>query len=155
MFNHLYHLLFSMAFFLMEWAQKPNCTKLCIPEKVNKDSPKASRRTSVTEKFNVLKIGTVFEYHVFEIFKFSLNQIPNGFKTLSIGTQNRQTRNRSLNIWNLPTENDRLDSRAIILINALRKWVVLPTDELICGMDEKFFSKFLPSNCRSLRFWYW
>ena len=58
---------------------------------------------------------------------------------LSIGTQNRQPKNRSLNIWNLPTENDRLDSQAIILINALRKWGVLPTDELICELDENFF----------------
>ena len=98
-----------------------------------------STRTSVTEKFEDLKVGTVFEYHVFEILKFPPNQIRNGFKTLTIGTQNRQTRNRSLNIWNFPTENDRLDSRALILINALRKWVVLPTDELICGMDEKIF----------------
>ena len=72
-------------------------------------------RTSVTENFNELKIRTVFEYHVYEIFKFSLNQIRNGFKSLCIGTQNRQTRNGSLNIWNRAGENDRLDSRAIIL----------------------------------------
>ena len=99
-------------------------------------------RTSVTEKFKDLKVWTVFEYHVYEILKFLLNQIRNGFKTLSIGTQNRQTRNRSLNIWNLPTENDRLDSRAIILMNALRKWGVLPTDELICEMDQNVFLNF-------------
>ena len=98
--------------------------------------------TSVTENFIDRKIGTVFEYHVYEILKFSLNQIRNGFKTLSIGTQNRQTRNRSPNIWKLPTKNYRLDCRAIILINALRKWGVLPTDELICEMDEKFFQNF-------------
>ena len=46
------------------------------------------------------------------------------------------------NIWNLPTENDRLDSRAILLINTLRKWGVLPTGELICEMDEFFFQNF-------------
>ena len=78
-------------------------------------------RTSVTEKFKDLKIRTVFEYHVYEILKFSPKQILKGFETLSIGTQNRETRNRSSNNWNLLTENDRLDSRAIILINALRK----------------------------------
>ena len=74
-------------------------------------------RTSVTEKFNELKIRTVFEYHVYEIFKFSLNQ-------------------------NRAGENDRLDSRAIILINALRKWGVLFTDELICEMDENCFQNY-------------
>ena len=97
-------------------------------------------RTSVTEKFNELKIRTVFEYHNYEIFKFSLNQIRNGFKSLCIGTQNRQTRNGSLNIWNRAGENDRLDSRAIILINALRKWGVLFT--LICEMDENCFQNY-------------
>ena len=65
-------------------------------------------RTSGTEKFNELKIRTVFEYHVYEIFKFSLNQTRNRFKSLCIGTQNRQTRNGSLNIWNRTGENDRL-----------------------------------------------
>ena len=99
-------------------------------------------RTSVTEKFNELKIRTVFEYHVYEIFKFSLNQIRNGFKSLCIGTQNRQTRNGSLNIWNRAGENDWLDSRAIILINALRKWGVLFTDELICETDENCFQNY-------------
>ena len=39
-------------------------------------------------------------------------------KTLSFGTQNKQTRNKSLNFWSLTTENDRLDSRAIILNDA-------------------------------------
>ena len=101
-------------------------------------------RTSFTEKFKDLKIGTVFENHVYEIFKFSVNQIRNGLKTLSsIGTQIRQTRNRNLTISNLPTENDRLDSRAIILITALRKWGVLPTDELICEMKQFCFQNFL------------
>ena len=99
-------------------------------------------RTSGTEKFNELKIRTVFEYHVYEIFKFSLNQTRNRFKSLCIGTQNRQTRNGSLNIWNRTGENDRLDSRAIIPINALRKWGVLFTDELICEMDENCFQNY-------------
>ena len=84
----------------------------------------------------------MFEYHVYEVFKFSLNQIRNGFKSLCIGTQNRQTRNGSLNIWNRAGENDRLDSRASILINALRKWGVLFTDELICEMDENCFRNY-------------
>ena len=68
------------------------------------------------------------------------NSTKDGIETLSIGTQNRQTRNRSLNMWNLPTENDRLHSRAILLIIALRNRGVLPTDELICEIDY-FFSK--------------
>ena len=84
----------------------------------------------------------MFEYHVHEIFEVSHNRIRSGFETNSIGTQNRQTRNRSLNTWNLPTEIDRLDSHAIILINALCKWGVLPTDELICERDEKTFKNF-------------
>ena len=56
--------------------------------------------------------------------------------------RHRQTRNSSLNIWNRAGEKNRLDSRAIILINALRKWGVLFTDELICGMDENCFQNY-------------
>ena len=55
-----------------------------FPKKVNKDSLKASHQDQRYRKH--LKIGTVFEYHVYEILKFSLNQIQNGFETLSIGT---------------------------------------------------------------------
>ena len=78
---------------------------------------------------------------------FSLNQVRNDFETLSIGTQNRQTRNRALNNWNLPTENDRLDSRAIMFINALlRKRGVLSTDELKYEMDVKVFQIFYHQN---------
>ena len=32
-------------------------------------------------------------------------------------------------------------SRAIILMNALRKWGVLPSDKMICEMDDKQFEK--------------
>ena len=39
-------------------------------------------------------------------------------------------------------KNDRLDSRAIILINALRKWGVLPCDNTICDMEETKFQSF-------------
>ena len=108
-----------------------------IPKKLIRIVWRLPTRTSVTGKLKDLKIGAVFRYHVYMILKFSLNQIRNGFKTPSIGTQNRQTRNRSLNVWNPPTENDRLDSSAIILFNALHEWGVLPTDEPICEMDEK------------------
>ena len=97
---------------------------------------------SVMAKFKELKIGTVFEYHIYEIFKYSLDQIRNGFKNLNIGAHTRQTRNRNQNIWNSAGKNDRLDSRAIILMNALRKWGVLPSDKVICEMDEKQFHKF-------------
>ena len=48
---------------------------------------------SVIEKFKEFRIGTVFEHHLYELFKFSLDQIRNGFKILNIGIQNRQTRN--------------------------------------------------------------
>ena len=34
-----------------------------------------------------------------------------------------------------------LDQRAIILMNALRKWSVLPSDKKICEMDDKQFEK--------------
>ena len=55
---------------------------------------------SVLGKLNELKIGTVFEYHIYEQFKFSLAQIRIGFQNLTIGIQQRQTRNVSCNIWN-------------------------------------------------------
>ena len=57
---------------------------------------------SVLGKFNELKIGTVFEYHIYELFKFSLAQIRNGFQNRTTGIQQRQTRNVSSNIWNFP-----------------------------------------------------
>ena len=53
---------------------------------------------SVLGKFNELKFGIVFEYHTYELFKFSLAQIRNGFQNLTIGSQQRQTRNVSFNI---------------------------------------------------------
>ena len=56
--------------------------------------------TSVLGKVNELKIGTVFEYHLYELFKFSLAQIRKGFQNLTIGIQQRQTRNVSFIIWN-------------------------------------------------------
>ena len=34
-----------------------------------------------------------------------------------------------------------LDSQAIILMNALRNWGVLPLDKLICAMDDKQVEK--------------
>ena len=63
-------------------------------------------RTSVEVNFKDILIGTVSEYHVYVIRKFSHNQIPNSSKNLRIGTQNDQTRNRSLKIKNLAIEND-------------------------------------------------
>ena len=84
------------------------------------------------------------EHHLYELFKFSLDQIRNGFKILYIGIQNRQTRNKNLNIWNLAEKNDLLDYRAIILTNALRKWGVLPSDKNMCETDEKQYKKFYP-----------
>ena len=93
-------------------------------------------------KFKELKIGTVFEYHIYEVFKYSINENRNGFKNLKIGAQTRQTRNRSLNVWNFAAKTDRLDSHAIILMNALRKWGVLPSEENICEMDEKQVQNF-------------
>ena len=97
---------------------------------------------SVTEKFKQFRIGTVYEHHLYELFKFSLDQIRNGFKILNIGKHNRQTRNKNLNIWNFAEKNDLLDYRAIILTNALRKWGVLPSDQNIREMDEKLYKKY-------------
>ena len=97
---------------------------------------------SVIEKFKKFRIGTVYEHHLYELFKFSLDQIRNGFKILNIGKQNMQTRNKNLNIWNFAEKNYLLDYRAIILTNALRKWGVLPSDQNICEMDEKQYKKF-------------
>ena len=51
------------------------------------------------------------------------------------------TRNVSFNIWNFSEKNNMLDQRAIILMNALRKWGVLPSDKMICEMDDKQFEK--------------
>ena len=73
-------------------------------------------------KFKELKIGTVFEYHIYEVFKYSINEIRNGFKKLKVGAQSRQTRNGNLNVWNFAVKSDRLDSHATMLLNALRKW---------------------------------
>ena len=83
----------------------------------------------VMAKLKELKIGTVFEYLIYEVLKNSINETRNGFKNLKIGAQSRQTRNRSLNVWNFAAKTDRLDSHAIILINALRKWGVLPSEK--------------------------
>ena len=80
-------------------------------------------------KFKELKIGTVFEYHIYEVFKYSINEIRNDFKNLKLGTQSRQTRNRNLNAWNFAAKTDRLDSHAITLMNALRKWGVMPSEK--------------------------
>ena len=42
--DHLYHLLFSMAFLCMHWPRKPNCTKFSYSKKVYKNSLKASHQ---------------------------------------------------------------------------------------------------------------
>ena len=115
---------------------------LLVQKKLVRIALQLPPRASVMEKFKELQIATVFEYHIYEILKFSLNQIRNGFKNLNIGTRNRQTRNRNQNIWNFTGKNDRLDSRAIILINALRKWGVLPCDNTICDMEATKFQSF-------------
>ena len=81
-------------------------------------------------KFKEVKIGTVFEYHIYVVFKYSIFDIRNGFKNLKIGAQSRQTRNRSLNVLNFAAKTDRLDSHAILLMNALRKWGVLPSEKI-------------------------
>ena len=81
------------------------------------------------ETFKEFMIGTVFELHFYELFKVSLDQIRSVFKIFNIGVQNRQTRNKNLNIWNFVEKNDLLDYRAILLTNALRKWGVLPPDK--------------------------
>ena len=69
---------------------------ILIQKKTNSNCPWAC----VLGKFKELKIGTVFEYHIYELFKFSLAQIRNGFQNLVIGIQQRQTRNVSFKIWN-------------------------------------------------------
>ena len=69
-------------------------------------------------KYKELNIGTVFENHIYEVFRYSINEIRNDFKTLKIGAQSRQTRNRNLNVWNFTAKTDRLDAHAIILTNA-------------------------------------
>ena len=47
-----------------------------------------------------------------------------------------------------------LDSRAIILMNALRNRVVLPSDKLVCEMDDKQFEKWY-HRTSDLCFWKW
>ena len=124
--------------FLYGLARKPNCTKFSYSKKVNKDSFKVSYQD---ERYRKIQISKNLSILTTRSPSFSPNQIRNGFKTFSIGTQNRQTRNRILSIWNLPTENEKLDSIAIILINDSRKWGVSSTDELICEIDD-FFQNF-------------
>ena len=98
--------------------------------------------TSKMAKLKELKVGTVFEYHIYEIFKYSINEIRNGFKNLKIGAQSRKaTRNRSLNVWNFAAKTDWLDCHAIILMNALRKWGVLPSQKNLCELDKKQVQK--------------
>ena len=84
---------------------------------------------SVMAKFKEPKFGTVFEYHIYEVFKYSINEIRNGFKNLKVGAQSRQTRGRNLNVWNFAAKIDRLDFHAIILMNALRKRGVLLSEK--------------------------
>ena len=114
---------------------------LLVQKKIIRIALRLSLWASVLGKFNELKIGNVFEYHMYELFKFALVQIRNGFQNLTIGIQQRHTRNVSFNIWNFSEKNDMLDQRAIILMNALRKWGVLPSDKMICEMDDKQFEK--------------
>ena len=67
---------------------KPKSHKLFVFQKqVIRIVLRLPTRTSVTEKFKDLKTGTVFEYPVYKNLKFSPNQVRNGLKTVSIGTQ--------------------------------------------------------------------
>ena len=87
-----------------------------------------------------MKIGTAFEYH-YELFMFSLTQIRNDSQKLTVGIKLRQTRNVSFMTQKVSNKNDLLVSRAIILMNALCKWGVFPSDKLICEMDDKQIEK--------------
>ena len=84
--------------------------------------------SSVLGNVNELISGTVFEYHIYELFKFSLALIRNVFQNLTIGVQQKQTRKVSFNIWKFFYKIDILDSRPLVLMNALRKWSVFPSD---------------------------
>ena len=118
---------------------EPKLHKTFILKQIVSIALRLPTRTSVTDKFKDLKIGTIFEYHVYEILEFSINQIRNGFKNVSIGTQNRQTTNKSLSISYLHRANDRPNTCVIILINVQRKLGVLPSDKMICKMNGKQF----------------
>ena len=95
--------------------------KFFTPKKLIRIAPP---RSSVMSNFEELKIGTVFEFHVYEIFKISLNEIRNSFKNPNIDIQKRHTKNENQNIQNFSGQNDGLESRAILLMNTLRKWGV-------------------------------
>ena len=56
---------------------------------------------------------------------------------LKIATKMRHTRNKSRKIWNFARDNDTLDSRAVLRMNALREWGVKPPDKIAGDMDEK------------------
>ena len=70
-----------------------------------------------------------------------LEQFRSGSKTLVIGTQIRQTRNKSPNIRNFTDKNDILHSRTVVLMNAQRERNVLYADQMIRGMVEKQVEK--------------
>ena len=59
--------------------------------KTNSNCLKASPLGHCSGKINELKIGIAFGYHIYELLKFSLAQIRNGFQDLTIGIQQRQT----------------------------------------------------------------
>ena len=88
-----------------------------------------------------MKTGTLFDYHFYELFKFALAQIRNGFQNLTNG--NQQTYKECIFYYlDVFSENTyMLDQRAIELMNALRKRGVLPPDKMICEMDDKQFEK--------------
>ena len=94
-----------------------------------------SRKVHWTENWNCIWISDLRTIQVFA----GANQMVS--RIFTIGIQQRQTRNVSFDIWTFSGKHDVLDSWAIILINALRKWGVLPSDEMICEMDEKQFEK--------------
>ena len=86
------------------------------------------------------KDWTVFEYQLYEVFKFSLNQIRNGFKKLTIRVQKRENRNKILRAWNFTDKNDMLDFREILPMNALRnEGYYLLIKQMKSEMDEKLF----------------
>ena len=48
-----------------------------------------------------------------------------------------------------------LDFRAILLMNALRKWGVLPSNKIMCEMDDKQFEKWYHQTSDLYFFWKW
>ena len=126
---------------------------ILLHKKLIRIALRLSPGVSVMANFEELKIGTVFEYHNYEVFNYFISEMRNGFKNLKVGAQSRQTRNRNLNVWNFAAKTDLQGSHGKTLMNALCKWGVLPPEKKIYVKWMK--NKFKTSITKSQIYIFW